>query len=141
MIKEKNAEIERLKENQPKLNLSPSTSSISSSIQEDYNKSETTNALTKMINERDEKILQLQEELQTATNDIRENTEMIESLVESKKKNEDKIENLALLIKDLKKQLKMAHARSKDLQNKLNLAEKLYVDQDEKVKHILLIKL
>lgn len=127
LLATKNEEIQRLKEHS-KLTSSNSTSTIS----EEYDKSEI-NVLTKVINEREEKILELQEQLQIATKDIEENTKVIENLMQIKTSNDSKIKELSLLVKDLKKQLKASHNRSQEIQNNLQYAEKLIKENEDNV--------
>lgn len=129
MLCEKNDEIKKLRDNVPKLSSSSSSSTI---ISEQYDINQV-NALTKVINEREEKIVELQEQLQTATKDIEENTKAIENLIHIKNINDGKIKELSVLIKDLKKQLKASHNRCQDIQSKLKYAEKLIKDQEGKV--------
>lgn len=130
MLSNKNEEIRRLKEYHNKLSSSHSTSTLS----EEYDKSEI-NILTKIINEREEKILELQEQLQTATKDIEENTKTIENLMHIKNSTDTKIKELNLLVKDLKKQNKGTHNRCQEIQNNLKYAEKLIRENEENVSY------
>lgn len=131
MLATKNEEIQRLKE-YTKHTPSDSTSIIS----EEYDKSEI-NILTKVINEREEKILELQDQLQTATKDIEENTKEIEILIQNQHLKELKMKELSQLVKDLKKQLKTSHNRSQEIQNNLIYAEKLIQENEENVSKLI----
>lgn len=124
-----------MKAKQPKPNSSSSSSSISAP---EYNLSEIA-ILTKVLSEREEKIIELQEQLQTATKEMQESTRLIEKLTADRNAGSLKTKETFHLIKDLKKQLKTAYNRSQETQSNLTLAETIAKERESDVGAILLI--
>lgn len=92
--------------------------------------------LTKVLSEREEKIIELQEQLQTATEEMQECTKLIEKLTTDRNVDTLKAKETAQMIKDLKKQLKAAYNRLQETQSNLTLAETIAKERENDVRTI-----
>lgn len=102
-----------------------STSSSVSSLPVDDHERSHVNALTKVINERESQLLELQTQLQQATKDIEKNTELLKEMRVEKARCEEKMVQLEENVSEMRKQLKAAHERSQDLQDEVVFVEKI----------------
>ncbi|XP_018571875.1 centrosomal protein of 290 kDa [Anoplophora glabripennis] len=133
ILDQKDAEIQELKSrnHQPSLN-----SSLSSLPNDEIEKSQV-NALQRSLSEREKQLMEVQIQLQVATKEMEENTEILRNLKEERDKDVNKLKELYQTVKNLKKQLKAVHERCQNLQEEVTYAEKTSASKDAELKDIL----
>ncbi|XP_017769408.1 PREDICTED: LOW QUALITY PROTEIN: centrosomal protein of 290 kDa-like [Nicrophorus vespilloides] len=132
IIDEKNAEIEMLR----KLNQQEKTKAVSSdeSVAEDRDQIQ---ALSKVLGERERKIKDLQNQLETATKEMLETTEAIENIGKERTGHVRSLEKMNAFNKELKKQLKTTHNRCQELQEEVKYQENLAEMRDMDLKEFI----
>lgn len=90
-------------------------------------------ALQKIISDRDKQLADVKTQLQVATKEMEQSTQLIKSLKEQKESNKQKIETLEVTVKELKKQLSSVHERCQNLQTEVSFNEKTIREKDIEV--------
>lgn len=90
-------------------------------------------ALNKVIAESDTKILQLQKQLQTATKEMQDTTEVLNKLTNERDLYRTQIIEAKHSLKELKSQLKQNSARCQDQQEQVLFLENLSSKKDQEV--------
>lgn len=110
-----------------------STSSIEEPLEFEYAQ---VSALNKTLKDRESKILELQEQLITATNEINETTDVIQSLTIERNTDVIKLKEQESLIKELQNQIKSTISHWKDLEENISHLQKKCDSKDKDVSTI-----
>lgn len=105
-----------------------------SSLPKDEPETSHINALQRLLSEREKQLVDVKTQLQVATKEIEESTEIIRKLKSDKETSQKKIDELESTSKECKNQLKTVYERCKNLQNELTFAEKHASEKTEEVK-------
>ncbi|KAI4458205.1 centrosomal protein [Holotrichia oblita] len=133
ILDEKNEEIKRLK-----LLKQDSVKSKCSSINDDnYEPTGQITALNKIISEREDKIHELQKQLEVGAAEMHETTTVLNKLYGERDANLLQISELKQLLKELKKQLKQNNSRCQEQQEQVVFLENLSAKKDKELKEFL----
>ncbi|KAJ8968110.1 hypothetical protein NQ314_002465 [Rhamnusium bicolor] len=133
ILDQKDAEIKELKSSVHQTSVH---SSLSSLPNDEMERSQI-NALQRILSERENQLIEVQTQLQIATREMEESTEIMKKLKFEREQDANKIKEFNESVKDLKKQVKGAHQRCQNLQEEVAYAEKCAASKEEELKIIL----
>ncbi|KAJ8934432.1 hypothetical protein NQ318_017133 [Aromia moschata] len=133
ILDQREAEIQELKS---RVHQTSVNSSLSSLPKDDGDASHV-NALQKILSEREEKLLEVQAQLQLATREMIESTEVLRRLKKERDEDAKKIKELNDNLDESRRQLKAVHGRCRALQEEVSFAEKTASTKDKELKEIL----
>lgn len=122
-----------IKELKSKLTEPSVNSSILSLPKDENDNGSDTDAVKKALSERDKQLLDLKTQLQVATKEMEQSTDVIKKLKQERDDNKRKIEELNTSLKELKKQLNGMHERCQNLQNDISFQETTIREKDAEV--------
>ncbi|CAH1173755.1 unnamed protein product [Phaedon cochleariae] len=132
-IEQKDGEIQGLKARLKE----PSFNSSISSLPKDEPEQCHMSALQRVLDEREKQLLEVQTQLQIATKDIKEMTDIMKKFKNEKDSDSRTMERLEQNMVEIKKQLSTAHERCQKMQDEVDFAEKISRSKDEELNKIL----